>query len=131
MRGPRRGGNSGDDEDFSLSDMVDDALTGSHGNMREHFVRDSWNDAANIWSGHDIRSDDDDDGYPYVHLPSAHPDIHGRYPVNGVYLDIYHRGRPVETLHIDKEDRSNPSAVMGRFADWVHEELPTRDPRDW
>lgn len=112
--------------------QIENALTGEEGGFRQAFVNDAWEDAANHWSGHDIREDSDDDGYPYVHFQNpAIPAIHGRYPINGQYLDIHYHGNPVETLHIDKEDRKNPAEVSRRFNEWISEDFPTRDPRDW
>lgn len=111
----------------SMEDML-----GGAGSLRASHVLDAWNTAHSVWQGHDIRPDADADDYPFVHLESPKaPSITGRYPINGVYLDIHHNGNAVETMHIDKEDRQNPEAVVNRFHDWVNEEYPTRDPRDW
>ena len=99
---------------------------GGPGSFRASYVADAWANAHKHWQGHDVRADEDDDDYPVVHLPGERG-WHGRYPVGGQYVDMYHGGSgPHDVIHVDKEDRTNPAYIKSRISEFSKETDP-----DW
>lgn len=103
---------------------VEDLLGGA-GSFRQSHVTEAWSDAHSVWGDtHKVHADPADDDYPFVKITDPRvAGVHGRYPVNGVYMDLYSGDdeSPFDTLHIDKEDRQNPKAVQERFSNWAEE----------
>lgn len=108
-----------------IFDAMEEAM-GGPGSFRASYVADAWANAHKHWQGHDVRADPDDDDYPVVYIPGK-GGWHGRYPIGGQYVDMYHEGSgPYDVVNINKEDRTNPKYITER----IHEFSDETDP-DW
>lgn len=106
-----------------LFDSMEESM-GGPGSFRASHVMNAWADAHKHWAGHDVKPDPDDDDYPVVHIPGK-GGWHGRYPVGGPYVDMYHEGSgPYDVIHVDKSDRTNPKYITERIHDFSDETDP-------
>lgn len=95
-------------------------MAGGPGSMRASVVTDAWSKAHAHFQGEDVRADADDDDYPVMHHRVGQ--WSGRYPVGGPYVTMHRDGQPLEALHMQPEDRHNPSAIKSRVKSWVDED---------
>lgn len=109
-----------------LWDALENAL-GGPGAFRQGVVTDAWGDAFSLKNSPggedlDIRPDADNDDYPVVHLSGSGKSegLTFQHPIGGPYMDVYHRGEPVDTIHMgdDKKDRHNPAFIKQQAAEY-------------
>lgn len=110
-----------------------EAAMGGTGSFRQGVVTDAWADAMELRNSPggknlDIRADPDDDDYPVVHIQGSGPRAHltFRHPIGGLYMDVYHQGEAVDTIHMgdDKAERRNPRFIRQRaeeYEPWDYE----------
>ena len=98
-----------------IFDTVEGAAMGEGRSFRDAFTAEAWNDTATHFPGADVR--ETEDGYPEVHM--THPGgTKSSYKPGGPYLNIHGPdGNHVDALHINEEDRFNPTAIQNRGDD--------------